>query len=136
MANKTQPTDVPVEEFIAQVEPARRREEATKVLALMRKVTGEDGTMWGPSIIGFGTYHYKTKAGAEGDWMSVGFSPRKAQFTFYGLKDSTEQAALLDRLGPHTDGVGCVYAKRVEDLDDDVLAELVRIGYGRGDCIA
>lgn len=135
MAIKTQPTDIPVETFIASVEPQRRREEGLQVLAIMRDVTGEPGTMWGPSIVGFGTYHYKSRA-SEGDWMSVGFSPRKAQFTFYGLKDSPEQVAMLAELGPHTTGVGCVYAKRVEDLDADVLKALIRIGYGRGDYIA
>lgn len=131
--NKTQPTEVPVEQFLAQVEPARRREEAERVVALITEVTGEEPVMWGPSIIGWGEMHYRYRTGREGDWMKVGFSPRKAQLTFYGLKDTPEGGGLLPRLGPHTVGVGCVYVKKLDAIDQAVLSDLVEIAYARGD---
>ncbi|WP_430869145.1 DUF1801 domain-containing protein [Demequina aurantiaca] len=136
MANKTQPTDLSVEDFLATVTPDRRRAEGVALLALMRAVTGEQGTMWGTSIVGFGELHYRYASGREGDTIKVGFSPRKAKLSLYGLQDSPDAAALLPNLGEHTLGVGCVYAKRLEDLDVRVLRELVRIAYERGDYTA
>ncbi|WP_062213909.1 DUF1801 domain-containing protein [Demequina oxidasica] len=133
MANKTQPTDVPVEEFLAGVEPRRRREEGLALLAMMRDVTGEQGFMYGTSIVGFGTMHYRYATGREGDTVKVGFSPRKARLSLYGLQDSTDAAAHLAHLGKHSLGVGCVYATRLSDLDEAVLRELIRIAYRRGD---
>ncbi|WP_084073007.1 DUF1801 domain-containing protein [Demequina sp. NBRC 110052] len=130
---KTRPTDVPVEEFVARVTPERRRLEAQRVVALLTEATGEDPVMWGPSIIGWGTYHYEYASGRSGDWMKVGFSPRKAQLTFYGLKDSEAQETALTRLGAHTTGVGCVYVKRLDDIDVQVLRELAVAGMARGD---
>lgn len=131
--NKTQPTKVTPEEFLQTITDARRREEGERVLAIMREVTGDEGTMWGASIVGFGTRHYKSAAGREGDWMKVGFSPRKAQFTLYGLKDLPEQNRKLPELGPHTTGVGCIYVKRVEALDEGVLRDLIAAGFAFGD---
>lgn len=133
--NKTQPTDVPVEQFVAQVEPARRREEAERVVALITEVTGEQPVMWGPSIVGWGQMHYTYATGREGDWMKVGFSPRKAQLTFYGLKDTPDGDGLLGQLGPHTVGAGCVYVKRLDAIDQEVLSDLVEIAYARGDYV-
>ncbi len=133
MTNKTRPTDVPVDAFVAGVTPDRRREEAEAVVALVTEVTGEQPTMWGPSIVGWGSLHYRYATGREGDTMKVGFSPRKAQLTFYGLKDSPASEGLLPSLGPHTTGVGCVYVKRLSDIDAAVLAALVEIAFARGD---
>jgi Domain of unknown function (DU1801) len=129
--NKTQPTDVPVAQFLAGVEPERRRLEGERLDALMREVTGETGVMWGPSIVGYGTYHYRYASGHEGDWPKVGFSPRKAKLSLYGLKDTPEGAALLPSLGPHTAGAGCVYVSRLDAVDEDVLRRLVAIAYAR-----
>lgn len=133
MANKTQPTDVPVEAFLAGVTPERRRLEAERVVALFTAATGVEPVMWGPSIIGWGTYHYRTAAGTEGDWPPLAFSPRKAQLTFYGLRDTPEGEAMLGALGPHTTGVGCVYAKRLDALDLEVLSDLAEVAFNRGD---
>ena len=133
MAPKTVPTDVPVERFLAGVTPERRRLEAEQVVELITRVTGVEPVMWGPSIIGWGTYHYVYATGNSGDWMSVGFSPRKAQLTFYGLKDTPEGEGLLESLGPHSVGVGCVYVKKLEAVDLEVLEDLVEIAYARGD---
>ncbi len=134
--NKTQPTEQPVAEFVAAVEPARRREEAERIVALLTEATGEQPVMWGPSIIGWGTYTYHYASGRSGEWMKVGFSPRKAQLTFYGLQDSEKQTALLESLGTHTTGVGCLYVKRLDQVDEDTLATLARLGIARGDYTA
>lgn len=129
----TEPTSVPVEAFLAAVEPARRRAEGEEVVRLIGEVTGVPPVMWGPSIIGWGTLHYRYASGREGDWMKVGFSPRKAQLTFYGLKDTPEGEDELANLGPHTTGAGCVYVKRLDQIDSEVLARLVEIAFARGD---
>ena len=131
--NLTKKSDVPVEEFLAAVEPPRRRLEGERLHALMREVTGDPGVMWGPTMVGYGDMHYRSAAGREGDWFKVGFSPRKAKLSLYGLKDTPEQLALLPQLGPHTVGVGCVYANRLEALDEDVLRQLIALGFARGD---
>jgi hypothetical protein len=129
----TEPTSVPVGAFLATVEPARRRAEGEEVVRLIGEVTGVPPVMWGPSIIGWGTLHYRYASGREGDWMKVGFSPRKAQLTFYGLKDTPEGEGELANLGPHTTGAGCVYVKRLDQIDREVLARLVAIAFARGD---
>ena len=127
--NKTKPTEVSVAQFLATVEPERRRLEGQRVHEIMSEVTGAQGVMWGPSIIGYGEWRYRSPAGREADWFKVGFSPRKAKLTFYGLKDLPEQEALLESLGPHTVGAGCVYANRLDALDEDVLRRLIRLRY-------
>ena len=131
--NLTKKTGVPVEEFLAAVEPPRRRLEGERLHAIMREVTGDPGVMWGPTMVGYGDMHYRSAAGREGDWFKVGFSPRKAKLSLYGLKDTPEQLALLPQLGPHTVGVGCVYANRLGALDEDVLRQLIALGFARGD---
>jgi len=131
--NKTQQTDVPVADFLQSVEPERRRLEGERLHAIMREVTGQPGVMWGPTMVGFGDMHYRSAAGREGDWFKVGFSPRKAKLSLYGLKDTAEQIALLPQLGPHTVGVGCVYANRLDALDEQVLRRLIALGFARGD---
>lgn len=102
----------------------------------MRDVTGEPGVMWGPSIVGFGTFHYTYASGREGDTLKVGFSPRKARLSLYGLQDSADAAALLPCLGPHTSGASCIYATRLSDLHEPTLRELVHLAYSRGDYVA
>lgn len=131
--NKTQPTDASVDDFVAAAQPHRRRDEGEQILALMRDVTGEPGVMWGSSIVGFGDMHYRYASGREGDWMRAGFSPRKAQFTLYGLQDHEGSSALLPALGPHTLGVGCVYIKRIDAVELNVLRKLINLAFSRAD---
>lgn len=123
---KTKPTAVSVEDFIAAVENLGRREDARVVADLMSEASGEPPVMWGPSIIGFGKYHYRYDSGHEGDAPVVGFSPRKANLVLYVGGDEPERLALLARLGKHKTGKACVYVNRLSDLDLDVLRELTR----------
>lgn len=123
----TAPTDEDPRDFLAALDTERRRVEGEALLDLFHEATGAEAVMWGPSIVGFGTMHYRSPSGAsEGDWMRVGFSPRKAKLSLYGLQGHPRSEELLARLGRHTLGVGCVYALRLEHLDTAVLAELVK----------
>jgi hypothetical protein len=96
-------------------------------MELLKEVTGKPPEMWGDSIIGFGTYHYRYASGREGDWMLTGFSPRKQNITLYIMAGFDEYAGLLERLGKHSIGKSCLYIKRIEDIDLDTLRELVRL---------
>jgi hypothetical protein len=132
---KTKPTDASVEDFLDAATPARRREDGKALAAIFREVTGVDPIMWGPSIVGYGSYRYVSPANprTRGDWPKTGFSPRKAQLSIYGLKDLPEGAALLPQLGTYTEGMGCVYVKRLDDIDLNVLQRLIAIAASRGD---
>lgn len=123
---KTRPHDGDVEAFLESVENDTRREDAFEVLALMKRVTGEEPRMWGPSIVGFGSYHYRYESGREGDWFVAGFSPRKQALTLYIMSGFRGHDALLEKLGKHTTGRSCLYVKTLADVDMDVLEELVR----------
>lgn len=130
--NKTQATDVDPMEFIAGVEHEVRRADALRLLEIMREETGEEPYMYGPSIIGFGTYHYKYESGREGDAPASGFSPRKAQMVVYligGYEDVYPD--LLDRLGPYKVGKSCLYIKKLDDVDESVLRHLIRDSHQR-----
>ncbi|MFJ2297753.1 DUF1801 domain-containing protein [Oerskovia paurometabola] len=127
--NKTRPHDGDVDAFLATVTHAVRRRDADTLLALMQRVTGEPPVMWGPSIIGFGQYHYEYASGRQGDAGAAGFSPRKAASTVY-LPDGTgAHEDLLARLGPRTTGLVCVYLKDLSTNDLGVLEEIVRRSY-------
>lgn len=121
----TRPTDADVDAFLAGVEPAARREDAVAVLELMREVTGTEPVLWGGSMVGFGRHRYTTADGKEREWFAVGLAPRKAALTLYGLTYYGSNEALLGRLGRHTTGKGCLYVKRLTDVDEGVLRELV-----------
>ncbi len=127
---KTQPTDEDPAAFIAAVEHPTRRADAELLLELMARVTGEPAVMWGPTIVGFGAYHYRYDSGHEGDAAKVAFSPRKANIALYGLANAPEAEALLARLGKHKRGAGCVYVNKLADVELGVLEELVAVGYG------
>ncbi len=127
--NKTQATGASVQEFLAAVEHPVRRADGLRLLALMADITAQDAQMWGPTIVGFGRYHYKYASGREGDAPAVGFSPRKGSLSLYGLTYGPDAGALLARLGKHRTGAGCLYINKLEDVDAAVLAELVRNGY-------
>ncbi|MBD7940990.1 DUF1801 domain-containing protein [Brevundimonas guildfordensis] len=120
---KTKPTDASVDDFLAALEPARRREEGRTLCALMREVSGEAPVMWGPSIVGFGRYANVTGTGKSADWPRMGFSPRKTALTLY-LASTPRTEAMLAKLGPHTTSVACLYIKRLDRADMDVLREL------------
>lgn len=124
-SRKTRPTSADVAGHLAGVEHDVRRQDAQAALALMQEVTGVEPTMWGSSIIGFGTQRYTTADGKEHEWFAVGLAPRKASLTFYGLTFYGSNEDLLERLGPHTTGKGCVYVKRLDAVDTAVLTELV-----------
>lgn len=127
--NKTKPTEADVDAFIDAVDDERRREEARTVLDLMRDITGEAPVMWGSSMVGFGRVHYRYASGREGDMFAAGFSPRKTALTVYLTEGFNEQEELLDRLGPHTTGKSCLYLKRLDAVDLDVLRNLVESSY-------
>jgi hypothetical protein len=123
--NKTKPTDVSVDAFLAGVEPEQRRIDGRVMLDMMARLTGEPPVMWGPSIIGFGTLHYRTEAGREGEICRIGFSPRKAQLVLYLAASMPEYDALLAALGKHSTGKGCLYIRKLADVDLAVLEELI-----------
>ncbi len=122
---KTKETDSSVIEFIEQVENPKKREDAYKLLDIFTETTGFEAKMWGPSIIGFGKYHYKYESGHEGDAPLVGFSPRKAKTSLYFAPGETKREELLKVFGKHTTGKACVYINKVADVDIDVLKELI-----------
>lgn len=122
---KTKPTNASADDVIAAVTDERRRADAQQALALMREVTGVEPVVWGPSMIGFGTMPYTTADGKEREWFRVGLAPRKASLTLYGLTFYGSNEDLLERLGKHSLGKGCVYIKRLSDVDEGVLRELV-----------
>ncbi|WP_066288681.1 DUF1801 domain-containing protein [Arthrobacter sp. B6] len=127
--NKTKPTNVSAEEFLTAVEHPRRRADGLELLDMMRQITGQEAVMWGPTIVGFGTYHYKYESGREGDAAAVGFSPRKANLVLYGLTEGPDADRLLPDLGKHKTSAACLYVNKLDDVDRDVLAELIRAGY-------
>lgn len=131
---KTQANEASVAGFIAAVPDPRRREEAQALDALHRKVTGCEPKMWGPSIVGYGVYHYKYESGREGVMARAGFSPRKAAAVVYlngtyGGDRQAEADALFARLGPHTTGLACLYLKRLDRIDSEALEALVRLSW-------
>jgi len=123
---KTKATAVSVEDFLDAVPDPVRRADGKAVAALMARVTGKEAKMWGPSIVGFGSYHYKYDSGHEGTMCRVGFSPRKAELVLYVLDGNGDQSAQLAALGKHKTGKGCLYIKKLADVEMDVLEELVR----------
>jgi len=123
---KTKMTDASVEEFLDSIADEQKRADSYAIIEMMKKITGETPKMWGPSIIGFGETVYRSPAtGREVDWMKLGFSPRKANLTLYVLHHGVDQTALLDKLGKHTRSKGCLYIKRLSDVDKRVLEKLI-----------
>ena len=123
--NKTKPTKLSVAAFIDALTDQTKRADAKALAKLMQSVTDEKPKMWGPSIIGFGSHHYKYDSGREGDMPLAGFSPRKAATVVYGMTGFSESEALLAKLGKHTTGGGCLYIKKLADVDQKVLETLV-----------
>lgn len=126
--NKTKPTDANVREFLRAVEPERKRADALKLDQMFREVTGFAPVMWGPSIVGYGRYHYRYKSGREGDSLATGFSPRKASLSLYIMPGYQDYSAILAELGKHKLGKSCLYINKLADVDMGVLARLVKAG--------
>ena len=129
--NLTRETDGDVEAFIEAVPDERRRADARALLALIGRATGQPPRLWGTSIVGFGSYHYVYATGREGDAAAAGFSPRKASTTIYFADGFDAYQADLERLGPHTTSVSCLYVKQLAALDLDLLEDMIRRSYER-----
>ena len=123
--NKTKPTKLSVAAFIDALTDPARRADAKTLLKLMQSAAGEKPKMWGPSIIGFGSYHYRYDSGREGDMPIIAFSPRKAATALYGMTGFSDAASFLAKLGKHTTGKGCLYIKKLADVNQHVLEALV-----------
>jgi hypothetical protein len=123
--NKTKPTKVSVAAYLAALPDAAKRADAKVLVKLMQGVTGEKPAMWGPSIIGFGSCHYKYESGREGDMPMIAFSPRKAATVVYGAIGFDGAPALLAKLGKHTTGKGCLYVKKFADVDEKILEKMI-----------
>lgn len=127
---KTQVNDASVEDFINAVPDEKKRADGFVLLELFKKITGETPKMWGTSIIGFGQYHYKSaKSRQEGDWLLTGFSPRKQNLTLYIMHGLENQKDLLEKLGKHKTGMGCMYVNKLADVDMGILEKLIAINY-------
>jgi hypothetical protein len=122
--NKTKPSQLSVAAFIGALPDPIKRADAKALVKLMQSAASEKPKIWGPSIIGFGSYHYRYESGREGDMPLIGFSPRKAATVLYNLLGSSDSAALLAKLGKHTTGKGCLYIKMLSDVDQQVLQAL------------
>ncbi|TNE84004.1 MAG: DUF1801 domain-containing protein [Deltaproteobacteria bacterium] len=125
MSNKTTPTDASVEAFVAAVPNEARREDAQTLLRLLSDVSGEAPRMWGPTIVGFGTYDYTYDSGRSGKWLRIGFSPRKRENVVYLMGGFEQHTDLLSRLGKYKTGKSCLYISRLANVDLDVLRELM-----------
>jgi hypothetical protein len=123
---KTKPTEQSVESFLNKITDEKVREDCFTITRLMKKVTGLNPKMWGPAIVGFGKYHYKYGSGHEGEICLVGFSPRKQNLSLYVLAGFTGQTDLLNKLGKHKAGKGCLYVKKLEDVNLDILEILIK----------
>jgi hypothetical protein len=127
---KTQVNDASVTDFLNSVSEEKKRQDSFLLLELFQRITGEQPKMWGTSIVGFGSYHYKSeRSSQEGDWLITGFSPRKQALTLY-LGTSLEAVeSLLDKLGKHTTGRGCLYIKKLSDIDPSVFEQVVETSF-------
>ncbi len=123
---KTKLNEGSVTQFLDGVEDEKKRTDSYKILDLMKGITGKEPKMWGTSIVGFGQYHYKYKSGQEGDWFLTGFSPRKQTLTLYIMSGFSKYDELMAGLGKYKTGKACLYVRKLEDIDEKVLKELIR----------
>ena len=123
--NKTQATGASVTAFINSIDDKQKRADVRKVAAMMRKATGKRAKMWGPSIVGYGTYHYKYASGREGDFLMTGFSPRKQALSVYIMPGFAHFETLMNKLGKYKTGKSCLYIKRLSDVDEKTLEQLI-----------
>ena len=122
---KTKKNSASIESFLNTVDDVAKKEDSYKLHNIMQEITGDEGSMWGPSIVGYGSYHYKYASGQEGDWMATGFSPRKNALTVYIMSGFDRYDELMKKLGKFKTGKSCLYIKKLEDVDLDVLKELI-----------
>ena len=122
---KTKPNEKSVEEFLKTVENPKRQTDCYELLKLMKDITGEDPVMWGDSIVGFGTYHYKYKSGHEGEWFIAGFAPRKQNLTLYIMSGFDQYDKLLEKLGKFKTGKSCLYINKLTDIEISILKDLI-----------
>ena len=126
---KTQPTENSVTDFLSPIEPEEKRKDGFTLLELFEKITGEKPVLWSTNIVGFGTFHYKSERSTqEGDWLIVGFSPRKQNLTLYIMAGNKDNP-LLKKLGKHKSSVGCLYINNLADVDIKILEDLIKISY-------
>ena len=123
---KTKQTDASVKDFLNQIADKERREDCFAVAKIMEEITGEKPKMWGPSIVGFGSYHYKYASGREGDWLVTGFSPRKKDLTLYIMMGFAKHGELMEKLGKHSAAKSCLYIKRLSDIHIPTLKKLIK----------
>ena len=123
---KTKPTNASVEDFLQNIDNAQRREDCVELLKIFSEVTGEAARMWGDNMVGFGKYQYQYKSGHEGEWFLTGFSPRKQNLTIYIMTGFQNYEDLLEKLGKHKTSSSCLYIKKLEDVDREILRELIR----------
>ena len=123
--NKTQPTDADPEEFLNRIQDETKRQDCFRILNLMKQITRKKPVMWGPSIIGFGQYHYRYASGREGDFFVTGFSPRRHNLTIYIMPGFARYPALMKKLGKYKTGSSCLYVRTLEDVDMATLKELI-----------
>ena len=121
----------PVEKFLSTVTNVRRLSDARKIIEIMRQVSGEEPAMWGTSIIGFGSYHYRYASGHEGDSLVIGLSPRSAAMSVYGLYNAYDPDPLFEKLGPHRVGKSCLYINRLDGIDRELFETIVRDSWAR-----
>ncbi|HYV82433.1 MAG TPA: DUF1801 domain-containing protein [Pyrinomonadaceae bacterium] len=124
---KTKPTNESVKDFLNKISDEERRADCFAVAEIMEEITGEKPTMWGPSIVGFGSYHYKYASGREGDWPMTGFSPRKKDLTVYLMMGFAKHTELIEKLGKHSGAKSCLYIKRLSDIHIPTLKKLIKI---------
>lgn len=123
---KTKPTNESVEDFLNKIPDQDRRADCFQVAKIMEEITGEKPKMWGPSIVGFGSYHYKYDSGREGDWLVTGFSPRKKDLTLYMMMGFEKHRELMEQLGKHSAAKSCLYIKRLSDIHIPTLKKLIK----------
>jgi len=123
---KTKPTEASVKEFLNQIPDKERRDDCFAIAKMMEEATGAKPKMWGPSIVGFGSFHYKYDSGREGDWLLIGFSPRKNDLTLYLMMGFEQHAELMQQLGKYKTGKSCLYIKRLSDVHVPTLKKLIK----------
>ncbi|MEX0722367.1 MAG: DUF1801 domain-containing protein [Gracilimonas sp.] len=122
---KTKKNDASIEAYLRAIDDPQRKKDCRKIHEMMQEVTGHEGSMWGESIVGYGSYHYKYESGREGDWMQVGFSNRKQSISVYIMSGFSKYDALLSKLGKHKTGKSCLYINKLEDIDEQILEEMI-----------
>ena len=126
---QTVPTTTDVRAFLAQVEDEQQRRDSERLIEIMQSVSGKSPVMWGPAIIGFGSYHYTYESGREGDMPRIAFSPRKGKLTLYVINNATKYSDFLERLGKYKTSEACLYITRLDDVDVDILKQLIEAAY-------